>query len=209
MPPLPPPPAGSESAVISTFDDMKATASYGSWISTSDSENGGKSTGSIQVVEGGANNSKGALRVSGEIVAGAPFPYSGVMFVPGASVMDAVNLSSKKTISSGQRATARVMPWLFSLKATPQECPPSSRLWLDPSGSSTRSHCPRCKPMAATFGDLHLRAARSQGNSSSRLIRWIWSNIGAEQNRKPLRARRFMKGFVALQCSLAHTDLSG
>jgi beta-glucosidase len=99
MPPLPPPPAGSESAVISTFDDMKATASYGSWISTSDSENGGKSTGSIQVVEGGANNSKGALRVSGEIVAGAPFPYSGVMFVPGASVMDAVNLSSKKTIS--------------------------------------------------------------------------------------------------------------
>jgi beta-xylosidase len=99
MPPLLPPPAGSESGVVSTFDDMKITANYGSWISTTDAENGGKSTGSMQVVEGGANNSKGALRMSGEVVAGGPFPYSGVMFVPGSSPMDAVNLSSKKTIS--------------------------------------------------------------------------------------------------------------
>jgi beta-glucosidase len=99
MPPLPPPLAGSESAVVSTFDDMKIAASYGSWISTTDAEMGGKSTGSMQVVEGGANNSKGALRVTGEIVAGGPFPWSGVMFFPGSSPMDAVNLSSKRTIS--------------------------------------------------------------------------------------------------------------
>ena len=99
MPPLPPAPAGSESGVVSTFDDMKIAANYGSWISTTDAENGGKSTGSMQVVEGGANNSKGALRVTGEIVAGGPFPFSGVMFVPGSSPMDSVNLSGKKTIS--------------------------------------------------------------------------------------------------------------
>jgi hypothetical protein len=53
----------------------------------------------MEIVAGGANNSKGALHVKGEIVAGAPFPYSGVMFVPGSSPMDAVNLSGKKTIS--------------------------------------------------------------------------------------------------------------
>ena len=99
MPPLPPPPAGSESGVVSTFDDMKIAASYGSWISTTDAENGGKSTGSMQAAEGGANNSRGALRVTGEIVAGGPFPWSGVMFVPGSSPMEAVNLSNKKTIS--------------------------------------------------------------------------------------------------------------
>jgi Glycosyl hydrolase family 3 C-terminal domain/Fibronectin type III-like domain/Complex I intermediate-associated protein 30 (CIA30) len=99
MPPQPPPPAGSESGVVSTFDDMKIAANYGSWISTTDAENGGKSTGSMQAVEGGANNSKGALRVTGEIVAGGAFPYSGVMFVPGSSPMDTVNLSGKKTIS--------------------------------------------------------------------------------------------------------------
>ena len=99
MPPQPPPPAGSDSGVVSTFDDMKISANYGTWISTSDSENGGKSTGSMQAVEGGANNSKGALRVTGEIVAGAPFPYSGVLFAPAGSPMESVNLSSKKTIS--------------------------------------------------------------------------------------------------------------
>src|ERR1017187_7137603 len=99
MPPLLPAPAGSESGVVSTFDDVKIAANYGSWISTTDAENGGKSTGSMQGVEGGANNSKGALRVSGEIVAGGPFPYSGVMFVPGSSPMDSVDLSGKKTIS--------------------------------------------------------------------------------------------------------------
>lgn len=99
MPPMSPAPAGSESGVVSTFDDMKVSANYGSWIVTTDAENGGKSTGSMQVVEGGANNSKGALRISGEIVAGGPFPWSGVMFAPGSSPREAVNLSNKKTIS--------------------------------------------------------------------------------------------------------------
>jgi beta-glucosidase len=99
MPPHAPPPVGSESGVVSTFDDMKVSSNYGKWISTSDSENGGKSTGSMQVVEGGANNSKGALRVGGELIAGAPFLYSGVMFAPGGSPMESANLSSKKTIS--------------------------------------------------------------------------------------------------------------
>jgi hypothetical protein len=98
-PPLPPPPPGSESGVVSTFDDMKISSNYGSWITTTDAENGGKSTGSMQVVEGGANNSKGALRVTGEIVAGGPFPWSGVMFVPGSSPMEAVNLSRAKGVS--------------------------------------------------------------------------------------------------------------
>jgi beta-glucosidase len=99
LPPLPPAPAGSESGVVSTFDDMKVSANYGTWISMSDSESGGKSTASMQVVEGGANGSKGALGVTGEIVAGAPFTYAGVTFIPSGLPMESVNLSSKKTIS--------------------------------------------------------------------------------------------------------------
>jgi beta-glucosidase len=94
-----PPPAGSESGVVSTFDDMKPTANYGTWVTTSDSEQGGKSTAAMQVVEGGANHSQGALRVTGVVVAGGPFPYAGVFFAPGSSPMDSVNLSRKKTIS--------------------------------------------------------------------------------------------------------------
>ena len=98
MPPLPPPPAGSESGVVSTFDDLKVAANYGSWIAISDSMQGGKSTSAMQAVEGGANNSKGALRVSGEVVASPQASYAGVGFNPGAGPMQPANLSKKKTI---------------------------------------------------------------------------------------------------------------
>ncbi len=99
VPPLPPPPPGSESGLVSTFDDPKQMARYGSWMVTTDAMMGGKSTASMQVVEGGANGSKGALRVSGEVVAGTPFTWAGVMFAPGSSPAEAANLSGKKTIS--------------------------------------------------------------------------------------------------------------
>jgi beta-glucosidase len=99
IPPAPPPPPGSESGVVSTFDDGKPSANYGSWMAGGDSMQGGKSTASMQVVEGGANGSKGALKVTGEIIPGAPFAWAGVLFVPGASPIEPVNLSGKKTIS--------------------------------------------------------------------------------------------------------------
>lgn len=97
--PPPPPPAGSESGVVSTFDDLKVSANYGSWTALSDAISGGKSTSSIEAVAGGANNTKGALHVTGEIIPGAPFPWAGAIFAPGASLADVANLSSKKTIS--------------------------------------------------------------------------------------------------------------
>ncbi len=98
--PPPPPPAGSESGVVSNFDDLKVSANYGSWIAGSDGlMGGGKSTGSIQAVAGGANNSKGALHITGELIPGAQFLWAGALFAPGAGLDDPVNLSSKKTIS--------------------------------------------------------------------------------------------------------------
>jgi beta-glucosidase len=97
-PPLPPPPAGSESGVVSTFDNGSPAASYGSWMPASDSMNGGKSTSSIAVVSPGADGSKGALQVTGEVIAGAPYPFAGVMFMPGSHPFEPVNLSGKKEI---------------------------------------------------------------------------------------------------------------
>jgi beta-xylosidase len=97
---LPPPaPAGSESGVVSTFDDGKVSANYGSWMSSTDAMSGGKSTSSFKVVEPGASNSRGALQIDGEIVPGAQFTWAGVMFSPGTAPMEPVNLSSKKEIS--------------------------------------------------------------------------------------------------------------
>lgn len=96
---LPSAPAGSESGVVSTFDGGKVAANYGSWITGSDAMQGGKSIAKMEVVDGGAENSKGALRVTGEIIPGAPFTWAGALFVPGSSPVDPVNLSSKKVIS--------------------------------------------------------------------------------------------------------------
>ena len=97
--PLPPPPAGSESGLVSNFDDLKVTANYGSWQPISDKIMGGKSTAAMEPVQGGANASNGALKVTGETVAGGPFTFAGVNFIPGASEQDPVNLSAKKTVS--------------------------------------------------------------------------------------------------------------
>jgi len=104
---LPPPPAGSESGVVSTFDDGKVAAKFGSWMANSDAMNGGKSTATMKVVEPGANNSKGALQVAGEIVAGPQFPWAGVLFAPSGEISEPANLSDKKNISFWAKGDGR------------------------------------------------------------------------------------------------------
>ncbi|MGC2637831.1 MAG: CIA30 family protein [Acidobacteriaceae bacterium] len=97
--PLPPPPAGSESGVVSTFDEGdQPTANYGSWIPASDSMNGGKSTSTLKIVSPGAEGSKGALEVSGAIASDSDHPFAGALFFAGSHPMEPVNLSGKKEI---------------------------------------------------------------------------------------------------------------
>ena len=93
-----PAPAGSETNMVSNFDEGKVKAAYGMWIPASDSMNGGKSTSKLMVVEPGGANTKGALQVTGELVAGRPFIFAGALFSPGAAPMKPVNLSKKNTI---------------------------------------------------------------------------------------------------------------
>jgi hypothetical protein len=100
-PPLAPPPAGSESGVVSNFDDGKVAANFGTWIPAGDGMNGGKSTSKLSVVEPGAEGTKGAMQVDGEVVPspGAQFVFAGALFFPGAAPMQPANLSSKQGIS--------------------------------------------------------------------------------------------------------------
>lgn len=98
-PPLPPPPTGSESGLVSDFDGGNLNANFGSWMPGGDSMNGGKSTGEAKVVEPGADNSKGALQVTGELVNTTPFSWGGVIFWPGGAPMAPANLSGKKALS--------------------------------------------------------------------------------------------------------------
>ncbi|HZI55238.1 MAG TPA: CIA30 family protein [Verrucomicrobiae bacterium] len=93
-------PAGSESGLISDFDDAgtpKARFGFG-WVVSTDSIRGGQSTAQIKVVAGGAEGSKGALQIDGMLVQNS-IAWAGAMFFPGAAPMSPVNLASKKTIT--------------------------------------------------------------------------------------------------------------
>ncbi len=95
-----PAPAGSDTNMVSNFDEGKVASSYGMWIPASDSMNGGKSLSKLEVVQPGAANTKGALQVTGEVVAGSgPFSFAGALFSPGAAPMQPANLSKKNMIS--------------------------------------------------------------------------------------------------------------
>jgi hypothetical protein len=59
---------------------------------------GGKSKASMDLVSPGADGTKGALQVTGEVLPGGKYPWAGVMFAPGSSPNDPANLSSKKEI---------------------------------------------------------------------------------------------------------------
>jgi Complex I intermediate-associated protein 30 (CIA30) len=108
-----PRPSGSESGVISDFESGKPETNFGSgWSVSTDSIAGGKSTGNMNVVAGGANSSMHALAVSGEIDGGLPFAWAGVMFSPGPQPFAPANLSGKKTLTfwaKGDGKTYRAM----------------------------------------------------------------------------------------------------
>jgi imidazolonepropionase-like amidohydrolase len=111
------PPAGSESGWISDFEEESAPrARFGAgWILSTDQMAGGKSVAKFEVVPGGAEGSKSALQVTGEVTQGFAYPWSGVMFSPGPTPMAPANLSSRKGIqfwAKGDSQTYQVM--LFS-----------------------------------------------------------------------------------------------
>lgn len=94
------PPKGSESGLVSDFDDGTAKTAFGAgWQISTDQLMGGKSTAKMEVVPGSATAEKGsALQVTGELEAGGPPKWAGVMFFPGATFMAPANLAGKKAI---------------------------------------------------------------------------------------------------------------
>ena len=106
-------PAGSESGLVSDFNDGTPSVKYGAgWSVSTDGVAGGKSTADMKVVEGGANGSKGSLLITGNIDGALPYAWAGAMFSPGSAPFAPVNLSSKKQVhfwARGDGKTYRVM----------------------------------------------------------------------------------------------------
>ncbi len=113
-----PPPSGAEMGLISDFDDGTPSAKFGTgWTLSTDSLAGGKSTGEMKVIDGGANGDKHALDISGVVDGGLPYAWAGVMWAPGAQPFVPVNLSSKKSITffaKGDGQTYRVLVFTTS-----------------------------------------------------------------------------------------------
>jgi imidazolonepropionase-like amidohydrolase len=103
------PPAGSESGLVSDFEQAKPEARFGAgWMVSTDSMIGGKSTAAIKIAAPGANGSQGCLDISGDVAAGnAPVGWAGALFSPGKAMMAAANLSSKKSLSFWAKGEGR------------------------------------------------------------------------------------------------------
>ena len=102
-------PSGAKVGLVSDFEDGKASARFGAgWQVSTDSLRGGKSKASFKVVENGAQKSKGALLVEGEVDAGLPYAWAGAIFFPGEVPMSLADLSSKKQVSFWAKADGRI-----------------------------------------------------------------------------------------------------
>jgi hypothetical protein len=116
--------SSSQPDVVSNFDDLKVTTQYGYWRTSSDAEIGGASKATMEAVEGGANNTSGALKVSGEVVPGASFTWAGVFFHPGKAPDDAIDLSKKKEISFWARGDGKTYSLAMQTQTNAGSVPP-------------------------------------------------------------------------------------
>jgi len=117
-------PRGAESGLVSDFDAGTMATSFGAgWSVSDDAMANGRSSGRLNVVDGGANGSAKSLEITGTISNAVPYAWAGAMFTPGEQMMMPVNLSSKREVrfwARGDGKTYRVMIFAESKGFTPQ-----------------------------------------------------------------------------------------
>jgi imidazolonepropionase-like amidohydrolase len=111
-------PAGLEARVLSDFEDGSRGAAFGTqWQATSDDMAGGKSTGTIAVIDGGAGATTKSLQIRGTIDGSLPYAWYGAMWSPTSVPMQPANLAAKKELrflARGDGKTYRVMVFAAS-----------------------------------------------------------------------------------------------
>ncbi len=117
--PRPLPPAGLDAGLISDFEDSTRGSRLGSgWQETTDAIMGGKSTVELKIAAGGANNSRYCLALSGEVVAGVAFAWSGAIMFPASIPFAPADLSGKKGITFWAKGDGQTYQILFYSKET-------------------------------------------------------------------------------------------
>jgi len=105
-------PAGSESGLVSDFDDGTSSSKFGAgWSVSTDVMAGGKSIAEMIVVDGGADGSAKSLAIRGTISDAFKQAWAGAMFSPGKQIFQPANLGAKKEIrfwAKGDGKTYRV-----------------------------------------------------------------------------------------------------
>jgi imidazolonepropionase-like amidohydrolase len=112
------PPPGSESGLVSDFEDGTLRARFGlCWSASAGRLLGGrKPDAHVSVVDGGASHSGKALQITGAIDEGV-FGWAGAAFLPGPAPMAPVNLSSKKAISFWTRGDGKAYQVMLLAKS--------------------------------------------------------------------------------------------
>jgi imidazolonepropionase-like amidohydrolase len=109
-------PAGSESGIVSDFDDGTTSTRFGAgWSISTDAMAGGKSVADMSVVDGGAAGSPKSLGIRGTISDAFNQAWAGAMFSPGSQIFQPANLGARKELhfwTKGDGKTYRV--FIFS-----------------------------------------------------------------------------------------------
>ena len=109
--------------VLTDFEDLTSDGLAASgWIPSTDTMFGGGSTVDLRVTVDDAAGNRGALVISGEITAGFPAPWAGVMIGLAPGVMQPVDASDITALvfdARGEGATYRVLAFAESLGPAP------------------------------------------------------------------------------------------
>lgn len=104
--------ASQSTRQISDFENGKVLADFGAgWMPSTDAMMGGTSSAKSSVVQGGANQTQHAVKVSGNVQDKQP-AFSGMMFAPGDIPMQPKDISDYKTLrfwAKGNDTDYRVM----------------------------------------------------------------------------------------------------
>ena len=106
----------AETLVADFEDGFEAT--FGAWDVTTDQLTGGSSSADVAVRDG-------ALVVTGEIAPGLPFPWAGVIWMPGAQPMQPVDFSGREAIRFRTRGDGRQYSVMLISSAEPAGPPPT------------------------------------------------------------------------------------